>query len=140
MLHIINKAPLGNSSLDSCLRVAQGGDILGVAASRVFPEVLERDEGMRYACLSPVEKYAPSGREQDIPRVEIEMAERFRQADVLKRRARLLQRPAKERELSVRQDCRRSFRLCGHELAHASEEELNLLDEPRKPKVPASAL
>jgi len=28
MLHIINKAPLGNSSLDSCLRVAQGGNIL----------------------------------------------------------------------------------------------------------------
>jgi tRNA 2-thiouridine synthesizing protein B len=28
MLHIINKAPLGNGSLDSCLRVAQGGDIL----------------------------------------------------------------------------------------------------------------
>jgi len=29
MLHIINKSPLTNSSLDSCLRVAQsGGDIL----------------------------------------------------------------------------------------------------------------
>jgi tRNA 2-thiouridine synthesizing protein B len=28
MLHIINKSPLGNSSIDSCLRVAQGGDIL----------------------------------------------------------------------------------------------------------------
>lgn len=28
MLHIVNKSPLGNSSLDSCLRVAGGGDIL----------------------------------------------------------------------------------------------------------------
>jgi tRNA 2-thiouridine synthesizing protein B len=28
MLHIINKSPYTNSSLDSCLRVAQGGDIL----------------------------------------------------------------------------------------------------------------
>ena len=28
MLHIINKSPLSNGSLDSCLRVAQGGDIL----------------------------------------------------------------------------------------------------------------
>lgn len=28
MLHIINKSPLTNSSLDSCLRVAQAGDIL----------------------------------------------------------------------------------------------------------------
>lgn len=28
MLHIINKSPLGNGSFDSCLRVAQGGDIL----------------------------------------------------------------------------------------------------------------
>ena len=28
MLHIINKSPLTNSSLDSCLRVAQPGDIL----------------------------------------------------------------------------------------------------------------
>jgi tRNA 2-thiouridine synthesizing protein B len=28
MLHIINKSPLGNGSLDSCLRVASGGDIL----------------------------------------------------------------------------------------------------------------
>ena len=28
MLHIINKSPLMNSSLDSCLRVAQSGDIL----------------------------------------------------------------------------------------------------------------
>ena len=28
MLHIINKSPLANSSLDSCLRVAQPGDIL----------------------------------------------------------------------------------------------------------------
>ncbi len=28
MLHIINKSPLTNSSLDSCLRVAQSGDIL----------------------------------------------------------------------------------------------------------------
>jgi len=29
MLHIINKSPLSNSSLESCLRVAQsGGDIL----------------------------------------------------------------------------------------------------------------
>jgi len=28
MLHIINKSPLTNSSLDSCLRVAQNGDIL----------------------------------------------------------------------------------------------------------------
>ena len=28
MLHIINKSPLTNISLDSCLRVAQSGDIL----------------------------------------------------------------------------------------------------------------
>ncbi len=28
MLHIINKSPLTNCSLDSCLRVAQRGDIL----------------------------------------------------------------------------------------------------------------
>ncbi len=28
MLHIINKSPLSNSSLDSCLRIAQSGDIL----------------------------------------------------------------------------------------------------------------
>jgi tRNA 2-thiouridine synthesizing protein B len=28
MLHIINKSPYENNSLDSCLRVAQGGDIL----------------------------------------------------------------------------------------------------------------
>jgi tRNA 2-thiouridine synthesizing protein B len=28
MLHIINKSPLTNSSLDSCLRVAKSGDIL----------------------------------------------------------------------------------------------------------------
>jgi len=28
MLHIINKSPLTNCSLDSCLRVAQSGDIL----------------------------------------------------------------------------------------------------------------
>lgn len=28
MLHIINKSPLTNGSLDSCLRVAQSGDIL----------------------------------------------------------------------------------------------------------------
>jgi len=28
MLHIINKSPLTNGSLESCLRVAQSGDIL----------------------------------------------------------------------------------------------------------------
>ncbi len=28
MLHIINKSPFTHNSLDSCLRVAQGGDIL----------------------------------------------------------------------------------------------------------------
>ncbi len=28
MLHIINKSPLTNSAFDSCLRVAQGGNIL----------------------------------------------------------------------------------------------------------------
>ncbi|MBI4938366.1 MAG: sulfurtransferase complex subunit TusB [Nitrosomonadales bacterium] len=28
MLHIINKSPLGNNSLDSCLRAAGSGDIL----------------------------------------------------------------------------------------------------------------
>jgi tRNA 2-thiouridine synthesizing protein B len=28
MLHIINKSPYENNSLDSCLRVAQSGDIL----------------------------------------------------------------------------------------------------------------
>ncbi len=28
MLHIINKSPLTNSAFDSCLRVAQNGDIL----------------------------------------------------------------------------------------------------------------
>ncbi|MGB8516626.1 MAG: sulfurtransferase complex subunit TusB [Gallionella sp.] len=28
MLHIINKSPLSNSTLESCLRVAEGGDIL----------------------------------------------------------------------------------------------------------------
>ena len=28
MLHIINKSPLSNSSLDSCLRVIESGDIL----------------------------------------------------------------------------------------------------------------
>jgi len=28
MLHIINKSPMTNSSLESCLRVAQSGDIL----------------------------------------------------------------------------------------------------------------
>jgi tRNA 2-thiouridine synthesizing protein B len=28
MLHIINKSPYSNGALDSCLRVAQGGDIL----------------------------------------------------------------------------------------------------------------
>lgn len=28
MLHIINKAPLGNGALDSCLRVAKSGEIL----------------------------------------------------------------------------------------------------------------
>jgi len=28
MLHIINKSPLTNGSLDSCLRVTQSGDIL----------------------------------------------------------------------------------------------------------------
>jgi tRNA 2-thiouridine synthesizing protein B len=28
MLHIINKSPLTNSALNSCLRVAQSGDIL----------------------------------------------------------------------------------------------------------------
>ena len=28
MLHIVNKSPLSNTSLESCLRVAQSGDIL----------------------------------------------------------------------------------------------------------------
>ena len=28
MLHIINKSPLGNGALDSCLRVAESGSIL----------------------------------------------------------------------------------------------------------------
>ena len=28
MLHIVNKSPLENSTLDSCLRVAKGGDLL----------------------------------------------------------------------------------------------------------------
>lgn len=28
MLHIINKSPLENNTLDNCLRVADGGDIL----------------------------------------------------------------------------------------------------------------
>jgi len=28
MLHIINKSPLTNSALDSCLRVTQSGDVL----------------------------------------------------------------------------------------------------------------
>jgi len=28
MLHIVNKSPLSNTSLDSCLRVAQSGEIL----------------------------------------------------------------------------------------------------------------
>ncbi len=28
MLHIINKSPFTNAAFDSCLRVAQGGDIL----------------------------------------------------------------------------------------------------------------
>jgi tRNA 2-thiouridine synthesizing protein B len=28
MLHIINKSPLANNALDSCLRVAQSGEIL----------------------------------------------------------------------------------------------------------------
>ena len=28
MLHIINKSPLENNTLDNCLRVAKGGDIL----------------------------------------------------------------------------------------------------------------
>lgn len=28
MLHIINKSPLGNNSLDSCLRLASSGDLL----------------------------------------------------------------------------------------------------------------
>ncbi len=28
MLHIINKSPYENNSLDSCLRVGQGGDVL----------------------------------------------------------------------------------------------------------------
>ncbi len=28
MLHIINKSPFTNSGFDSCLRVAQGGDVL----------------------------------------------------------------------------------------------------------------
>ncbi len=28
MLHIINKSPFTSSALDSCLRVAQGGDVL----------------------------------------------------------------------------------------------------------------
>jgi tRNA 2-thiouridine synthesizing protein B len=28
MLHIINKSPLANSTLESCLRVADGGEIL----------------------------------------------------------------------------------------------------------------
>lgn len=28
MLHIINKSPLANSTLDSCMRVAQSGEIL----------------------------------------------------------------------------------------------------------------
>jgi len=28
VLHIINKSPLGNSSLDSCLRVTESGEIL----------------------------------------------------------------------------------------------------------------
>ncbi len=28
MLHIINKSPFTHNSLDSCLRIAQGGDIL----------------------------------------------------------------------------------------------------------------
>jgi len=28
MLHIINKSPLANGTLDSCLRVATGGDLL----------------------------------------------------------------------------------------------------------------
>ncbi|MDD5179860.1 MAG: sulfurtransferase complex subunit TusB [Gallionellaceae bacterium] len=28
MLHIINKSPLGNCSLDSCLHIAESGDIL----------------------------------------------------------------------------------------------------------------
>jgi len=28
MLHIVNKSPLSNCALDSCLRIAQSGDIL----------------------------------------------------------------------------------------------------------------
>ncbi len=46
MLHIINKSPLANSSLDSCLRVAQPGDILLIEDAVYAATVGNAFEGM----------------------------------------------------------------------------------------------
>ncbi len=53
MLHIINKSPFENSAFDSCLRVADGGDIVliedavyaattGAASAKLVSEALKR--------------------------------------------------------------------------------------------------
>jgi tRNA 2-thiouridine synthesizing protein B len=60
MLHIINKSPYQNSSFDSCLRVANGGDILliedavyaaiGGAAGKQVSEAMKQ---FRFHVLQP---------------------------------------------------------------------------------------
>jgi tRNA 2-thiouridine synthesizing protein B len=54
MLHIVNKSPLGHAALDSCLRVAQGGDLLLIedavyaASAGTLFEPLMRDALKRF--------------------------------------------------------------------------------------------
>jgi tRNA 2-thiouridine synthesizing protein B len=60
MLHIINKSPFTNSALDSCLRVAAGGDVLliedavyAAVAGAAGKQVHEAMKQFRFHVLQP---------------------------------------------------------------------------------------
>ena len=60
MLHIINKSPYTNSSLDSCLRTADGGDILltedavyAATSGAVSKQVQEAMKKFKFHVLQP---------------------------------------------------------------------------------------
>ncbi len=60
MLHIINKSPFENNALDSCLRVAAGGDVLliedgvyAVIGGAAEKQVREAMKQVRFHVLQP---------------------------------------------------------------------------------------
>src|ERR1700723_13235 len=105
----------------------------------MFAQIAEGDKGDRNRAFSPIQEDASLGRNHNVPRIKIDVAQNVGQAKVFDSRASLLELVSEGCKVRVRKDGRRLALLQRHPLAHAREKAIDAARECGESEVPASA-